>query len=616
MTYQTIKQYSLIDDGTATSVFSAEESAVLNEVGSARKRLLSSGFNSSSIDYSYPVSAALQLNGDLTSLSDEQLKQFADAELEKYNRISFRSYDVDADYRVCVIADSVERLDAFLDTYGGVLEIEPLLIGPFHPDYATLQEIDISPASKGYTVNYTIKSPVNRPRCNYCGICGAICPEQCILENLHFDFSRCTFCTDCEKACPVEAIDLHSIERISLEIPAIIVLGEPAFTEPADTGFLYREAHLPEFFSSIFACKVDEVITCDHSICHFNGTGEAGCTICLSACQYGAVKGDGKEIKVDAYSCTECGICASVCPTGALQNQKLTDQMFIDFFRTFEMPMGSRVIIGSDKSLHSFWWSNNQKQFGQSVFLEIPGSHSFSLMNLLFLVSNGARQVLILADEDLSRELEQTVNDANLFCKKVFGIDEVVKIGNDYRQIPEEISGPESFQGKSRYKDLSFVNRRRKLSSLVHFLGDLSSSSVQLDRGEVKNWATIVCDDEKCTQCLACLNVCKIESLSADQKNLSLCWHGGLCIACSGCVATCPEQALTLKSSVELTDSFFTDQEISRAEPMRCKDCGKVFGTKKSFDRVMAVLTEKQGAPPDHLQYCEDCRVMKLMESE
>lgn len=617
MTYRAAKQYALIGDGSATNVFVSRDSATLNEDAADKKILLGSGFSSSSTQFSYPVSAALQLNGDLTDLNDEQLKRFGDAELEKHNSVSFRSYDIDADYRVCVIADNAKRLDDFFDTYGGILEIEALLVGPYHPDYATVEEIDITTAAKGYTINYSVKSPINRSRCTYCGICGAICPERCILENLHFDFSLCTFCNDCVKACPVEAIDLYSIERITLEIPALIVLGRPAFAEPANTGFLYREAQLVDFLATIYPCTVDEVITCNHEICHFNGVGETGCSACLSACKFGAVKPVNKEIQIDAFTCTECGVCAAVCPTGALQNKKLTDQMFIEFFRTFEMLPQSRVILGSDPQLHRFWWRNNQKHYRHTLFLEIPGDHSFALMHLLFLVSHGAEQIVILGDDnDINPDQQRTIVDANLFCKKTRGKDQVVSVVSDYDQLPEDFPDSSATATGKPYKDLSFVNRRRKLSSVVRYLNDISATPVSFTANEVRYWGTIICDEDKCTQCLACLNVCKIESLSADQEHLALCWNGGLCIGCSGCVAICPEQALTLKNSVDMSAGFFLDHEVSRAEPMRCASCGKVFGTKKSFDRVIALLTEKQGAPPDHLQYCEDCRIIKLMESE
>jgi ferredoxin len=104
--------------------------------------------------------------------------------------------------------------------------------------------------------------------------------------------------------------------------------------------------------------------------------------------------------------------------------------------------------------------------------------------------------------------------------------------------------------------------------------------------------------------------------LSADSESLSLCWNGSLCIVCRSCVEACPEEALSHTGGAILEDTFFTPVEVSRAEPMACEGCGKVFGTRKSFEKVMAILAKKQQNPPEHLNYCEDCRVLKLLEDQ
>ena len=618
MTYRATHQYALIDDGSATAAFVSRERVSGTDANYDEKELLRSGFRSSHLNTVTPLSAALQLNGDLTGLSDAQLTIFARAELERHNKATYRSYDIDADHRVCVIADNSRRLDEFYDTYGGILEIEPLLIGAYHRDYATVEELDIDSSDKGYTIGYTVKSPVNRGRCTYCGICGAVCPERCILDGLYFDFGRCTYCTDCVKACPVDAIDLYSIERISVDVPALIILGDPHFTEPRDTAMLFRETDLERYLATVFSCKVDEVITCNHELCHFNGSSETGCSACLSACTFNAVKTNGSEIEIDSLSCTECGKCIGACPTGALQNQKLTDRTFIEFFRTCALDgsLPARVILGSDSELHRFWWRNNQKRYEHSLFIEIPEAHALTTMHLIFLAASGAEQIIILhPDTETGTGLQRSISDTNTIISKTRGGAPVVSLLSEYESLGESVT-PGLPEQSGFYHDLSFVNRRRKLSSVVHYLCSHAETAVSFKAGEIQDWGTITCDTEKCTQCLACLNVCKIESLSADEENLALCWNGGLCIGCTGCVTTCPEQALTINSSLMMNSAFFTDTVIAQAEPVRCKSCNKIFGTKKSLDRVIEVLTAKQGRPPKHLEYCEDCRVMKLMESE
>ena len=45
---------------------------------------------------------------------------------------------------------------------------------------------------------------------------------------------------------------------------------------------------------------------------------------------------------------------------------------------------------------------------------------------------------------------------------------------------------------------------------------------------------------------------------------------------------------------------------------MVCKECGKAFGTKKSYERVAAILARRQEAENGYLEYCETCRVAQI----
>ena len=197
---------------------------------------------------------------------------------------------------------------------------------------------------------------------------------------------------DCEKQCPEQAVDLHAIERISLDIPALVIVEDPQLTLPDRQDSIYRLDTMSDFLATLFSCRVDEVITCDHSLCHYTHSTKTGCK--------------------------------------------------------------------------------------------------------------------------------------------------------------------------------------------------------------------------------ACLGSCKIESLSADNATYSLCWNGSLCVGCQSCVEACPEEALTYRGGAVLTADYFRPVEVSRADPMVCEGCGKVFGTKKSFEKVIAILAAKQQTPAEHLHYCEDCRVVKLLEDQ
>ena len=611
------KRYVLKNDGSATPAFSVQDRSPLSDQQAEENLLLQSGFAPESASPSCVVSAAMQLNGDCTLMDEESLARFGLAELEKHHNISYRTYDVDPDYRVCVIADDSSELESFIETYGGMLEIEPLLIGSYSSRYATADELEISSAGRGYSLSYTTKSVVNRSRCNYCGLCGRICPVQCISEDLYFDFGTCTLCTECEKQCPEEAIDLHAIERISLEIPALVILGDPHLTLPGKQDAIYRQDSMTDFLATLFSCRVEEVITCDNALCHYTPSNETGCKACLASCRYGAIKIRENLIDIDPFACVECGSCVSVCPTGAMQNQKLPDQSFFEFFRTFHLEQGCTVVLGTAQDFNRCWWRSDLPTFEHTCFIEVPEGGEMTLMHLLFLIAYGAKRLVLLSSSaSVDANLGDAVKETNMLCERYITLREPVSVCSPEdlgSQLAEQKPVEPSF---APYRDLNFINRRQKLSSILHHLSTLSEQALKLDENEVRFFGTILCDDERCTQCLACLNSCKIESLSAEADTLSLCWNGSLCIVCQSCVEACPEEALSYTGGAVLEDTFFRPVEVSRAEPMVCEGCGKVFGTKKSFEKVMAILVKKQQNPPDHLHYCEDCRVLKLLEDQ
>ena len=50
---------------------------------------------------------------------------------------------------------------------------------------------------------------LNNHKCDYCGTCVGVCPENCIdlaESDLHIEHSSCTLCHKCVWICPVDAL--------------------------------------------------------------------------------------------------------------------------------------------------------------------------------------------------------------------------------------------------------------------------------------------------------------------------------------------------------------------------------------------------------------------------
>ena len=54
---------------------------------------------------------------------------------------------------------------------------------------------------------------INNELCDLCGICLAVCPQNC-LEIIHFtlkpDQDKCISCNICVGACPLKCLEVHN----------------------------------------------------------------------------------------------------------------------------------------------------------------------------------------------------------------------------------------------------------------------------------------------------------------------------------------------------------------------------------------------------------------------
>ncbi len=95
-----------------------------------------------------------------------------------------------------------------------------------------------------------------------------------------------------------------------------------------------------------------------------------------------------------------------------------------------------------------------------------------------------------------------------------------------------------------------------------------------------------------------------------------LSFSASLCVGCGVCVHVCPEKVLSLSTVAGVDGNYFTPRSLATAEPAACKRCGKVFGTRQSLDKVLAILASKESVNREHFEYCSTCRVVNLFEEQ
>lgn len=588
---------------------------------SEKKVLLAGGFNSIFPENAFPLSPTLQLNHNLSSFDHNELGKIAMAELQRHNSVNLRSYTVETDSKVCVLGNDAAEMHQFLDTYGGILSIEPLLLKGFDHEIPTAIEFEIDNTDRSCRLDFSVRSPIDVAKCNYCGDCGSVCPLQCISENLFLDFSVCNFCTDCETACASEAIDIHGAVRKSIEVPAVIVLGDLQLDVQQTSKKVFYEKELAEYFATLYPCQVDEVVSHDQSICQHKGGTATGCNLCVSQCSFGAVRETGGSIVVDHMQCEECGGCVAVCPTGAMQNQCFNDSNFVTYFQSVPISEGTVVVIGDERSLHRLWWLHCERRWENVFFLQYENVASLSLFHLLFLLNRGVHRVVVVepaangSDNIIPSGLLKQMALGTEIIDKLFGAGDTILLSS-IREIETILSqGVDGGIGCGE-KHLIYENRRQAFAVVFEELVQRSGRKVEIPAQKDVPFASVNCNRDRCTGCMACLNVCRIRAMVADPENFLLSHVGIMCVGCGLCAKICPENALSISAGCTLNTSFFQEVELARAEPMRCASCGKIFGTRKSYEKVMEILQQKENVDTSHFEYCETCRVVKLFDTE
>lgn len=580
--------------------------------------LLAGGFPSLSPEAGLPLSSTLFLNSSLAKCSPDDLQRIGVAELQRKNSIDYRSFTLEADNRVAVVCDDADKLLAFLDSYGGTLDTEPLLVKGCHPDLPTVSELEFTAGENTCRLDYQVRSPIDHDRCSYCGNCGPACPEGCIDEKLFLDYNKCTLCRECEPVCPTGAIDVHGVLQHSVEVPGIIILGDVKVEVEGGERFLFREQELDRYFATLFPVRVDEVVTWDRSLCQYSSRIGYGCDLCISSCRYGAIVQDSKGVHVDAFKCEECGGCFAACPTGALQYQKFTDNSFASYLDGFPELSGRSIVIGSDEDFHRLWWRGRDVEFPNTYFIGYDQPQGLSLYHFLALATQGVQNIIVLGDEQNPGSNRQ-MSQANDFLAKLFDVESLIchmSVAELVAQGLPIVAAKAPPVCSREGGDAGFSDRRHSIAANLEELVNASGRTVAIQPRGYIPFATVSCDSEKCTQCAACLNDCRIGALSANPDELTLNSNGSLCVGCGVCVKICPENALAISSAFSLEPQFFQPVELARAEPMSCKRCGKVFGTKKSYERVMSILASKETVDVSHFEYCDTCRVVKLFEEQ
>jgi ferredoxin len=133
-------------------------------------------------------------------------------------------------------------------------------------------------------------------------------------------------------------------------------------------------------------------------------------------------------------------------------------------------------------------------------------------------------------------------------------------------------------------------------------------------------FGSVAVDRATCTLCMACVGACPANALLDSKEAPRLLFVERNCIQCGLCAKTCPEDAITLATRLNLKAEAKAQVVLHEAAPFECVRCGKPFGARSMIENMLQRLEGHSmfgnAEALRRLQMCADCRVRDMMQQK
>jgi ferredoxin len=415
--------------------------------------------------------------------------------------------------------------------------------------------------------------------------------------------------------------------RASIDAP----VAPPGYYRPGadDAALAVALAQLPEMEGEF---EKPRYFNYAADICAHGARGIAGCRRCLDACPTLAISSQGERIQVDPYLCQGGGSCATACPTGAISYAYPTaaDQVeaMRGMLRAYHDAGGARpMLLFHDAEAGAGWIREHRDTLPQRmlpVLVEEVGSVGMELW--LSALAFGATAVAMLVHADTPQPVRAELDaQAGVANEVLLALGLVAAGGAAVRLVeaPADASELEELDaGVEAVTPAAFAGVAGKREQLMLALDHLHASSLTppdaVALSPPSPFGAIEVKREACTLCFGCASVCPGSAVMAGGDRPQLLFVEANCVQCGLCESACPEDAISLVPRLLFRREARTARRVLMEDvPFPCVCCGKVFGTRRTIDRVVEKLAGHwmyQDKPEqlERLKMCEECRVKDM----
>lgn len=363
------------------------------------------------------------------------------------------------------------------------------------------------------------------------------------------------------------------------------------------------------------------------SACAHGRSGKTGCTRCLEACPAEAISSLIDSIKVDPTRCQGGGICATVCPSGAISYAYPKAKDLLNHVRTLLL---SYLKQGASQPDLVFVTEKEQEQAKQilpaALLVIVEEVASVGPEVWLSALAWGAKAVRLfdLGDGEGHQRMPHSSRDA---LDHNIEMVQAVLIAANYPAstvaVIANLGDLLTLDSMSKITPASHAALSDKRQAFYMALDYLVEQSDQvkeitlLPEGSI--FGDVQVDQEKCTLCMACVSACPANALQDSNETPQLGFVEANCLQCNLCTHTCPESAITISPRLLLNHNARKKPRVLHQDsPFCCISCGEPFATTSGITTIIAKLAGHSmfadERSKNRLKMCDDCRVKDMME--
>lgn len=362
----------------------------------------------------------------------------------------------------------------------------------------------------------------------------------------------------------------------------------------------------------------------EESLCAHSRAEQPACSKCLNICPTGAIISAGEHVEIDPMICAGCGACSALCPSGAIAYD--APPVATLFARLNTLAGTYRKAGGSAPRLlvHDNDFGGEMISLGARygrglpadvIPLSVSALAGFGHAEMLAALACGFAHVsVLLAPRSERPVLEQEAELAGTIA----GQDMISLI-----DVTDPDALSDALYDQPRRDSLTDpilpMGSRRQVTRLA--AKALQPEAQIIDLPDAAPYGAIVVDQGACTLCLSCVSLCPAGALGDNPDKPQLRFQEDACLQCGLCSNICPEDAITLTPQLNLADEAFTQKVLHEEEPFPCVECGSLFGSKSTVEKIMEKLAGKHAmfANPETarmIQMCDNCRIQAQYHSQ